>query len=589
MTWFRPRRTAPPARLSVVVPVFQVEDWLADCLDSILAAPDAAIEVVVVDDGSTDRSRRIAERVARRDARLRVVSQPNAGLSAARNTGVRHAAAPYLTFVDSDDLVEIGALLRAVDALDESGSDLALLLYAQLKGGRMEPPAPWIRAVHDPGPRTTSLAAEPRLTAQTTAWAKVYRRSFWDAAGLTFREGALFEDQDSTAVAYVAAGAIDVVPLLAYRYRVRPRSIMRRTDPDAVAQFFDAIGRALVTYAAVPGARAARASQVLSNDVPRMLRTLAETDDPAYRDALLVRVTTLLAEPGLDLADAPAEARVVYALLRAGRAADVPSFVARGGFDLASLRSDEVDGRPALAFPFTGDPDVPDTSRILSERQTPLDAMVLRARLDASGLRLTVAAWLRHVDGDDPTLRAWLVGPEDGEGGGTRQAFTVARSAETAGPRLRTTRRSNERSVWDLVLADPGPGRLEVEVTHHGRTRRAEVTRIDPAGSAAVPQAAGGLSLTGAEPWAVGRDPVSPWAGDLTDPAAVTIPAEPGESEVPGTVDQSLAVLLPWEADLPDRRAQLVLAGPRRLKVVVRPAAPLEELTVWGRRDHPRP
>src|SRR5690606_27905043 len=109
-----------------------------------------------------------------------------------------------------------------------------------------------------------------------------------------------------------------------------------------------------------------------------------------------------------DVTRAPAAARVVYALLRAGRRDDVERFVRQGGFDPASLRSDAVDGQPALVFPFTGDPQVPDSARVLSERETPMDAMVLRAGVDDTGLTLTVAAWLRHVDGGRPTCRAWL-------------------------------------------------------------------------------------------------------------------------------------------------------------------------------------
>ncbi|GFM97466.1 hypothetical protein Sfulv_22770 [Streptomyces fulvorobeus] len=76
--------------LSVVVPVHNVEEWLEQCLRSLAEQSLEAIEVVLVDDGSTDESRRIAEEFAARDGRFRCVHQPNAGLSAARNAGVRH-------------------------------------------------------------------------------------------------------------------------------------------------------------------------------------------------------------------------------------------------------------------------------------------------------------------------------------------------------------------------------------------------------------------------------------------------------------------------------------------------------------------
>ncbi|GAA3542134.1 hypothetical protein AFL01nite_09310 [Aeromicrobium flavum] len=580
------RRAAPEPLLSVVVPVYAVEQYLAACLDSILDAP-LAMEVIVVDDGSPDGSARIARKYARRDPRVRVVTRPNGGLSAARTTGVEHATAPYLTFVDSDDLIDPYGFTSAVAALERTGSDYALLPYRQFRDPASPiPTPPWVESLYEDETRTLVAHDHPELLAQATAWSKVYRRSFWDEAGLEFREGVLYEDQEVTARAFVAAGRVDLVPLPTYRWRIRPGSITREATERSLGAFFDAIALSLDALDPVPGARAARATQVLSNDVPRYLRTLAKVGDEGYRERLFRGALDLLAEPGVDLSQAPAEARVVYALLNAGRSSDVSVFVDQGGFDLPSLRSDEVDGRPALVFPFTGDPDVPDEARILSERQTPVDATVLRARLDDDGLRLTVAAWLRHVDGGRPTCRAWLRDLT-----GWEREFTVAPAEELIGHRVRTTRRSNEDSVWDLTLElpdldDVDCSELVVEVTHGGRVRRGRVTRIDPGGSAAVPQQAGSAGLTGAEPWELDCVEVKPWKGDLVDPASVEIPAEVGEHEVPGLLDQSLALQLPWDFELDDRQGYLALAGPRRLKVVVQPKVPREQLAFWWRRDH---
>ena len=92
-------------RISVVVPVFDVEAYLAACLQSIARQSERDLEVIVVDDGSSDASRAIAERFAERDPRFRVVAQPNGGLGSARNTGVAHAGGEFLAFVDGDDVV----------------------------------------------------------------------------------------------------------------------------------------------------------------------------------------------------------------------------------------------------------------------------------------------------------------------------------------------------------------------------------------------------------------------------------------------------------------------------------------------------
>ena len=94
-------------RLSVIVPIYNVERYLPACLDSLAAQTFRDIEVLMVDDGSPDGSAAIAEAYADRDERFKLIRKENAGLGAARNTGIQHVSdeSEYLTFVDSDDLV----------------------------------------------------------------------------------------------------------------------------------------------------------------------------------------------------------------------------------------------------------------------------------------------------------------------------------------------------------------------------------------------------------------------------------------------------------------------------------------------------
>ena len=92
-------------RLSIVIPVYRVEQTLERCLESILRQPPADCEVILVDDGSPDACPRLCDEWAERDPHIRVAHQANAGLSAARNTGIKMATGDYITFVDSDDFV----------------------------------------------------------------------------------------------------------------------------------------------------------------------------------------------------------------------------------------------------------------------------------------------------------------------------------------------------------------------------------------------------------------------------------------------------------------------------------------------------
>ncbi len=93
-------------KISVIVPAYNVESYLADCLDSILNQTYPNIEVIVIDDGSPDRSGEIAENYKQKDRRIKVIHQENGGLSVARNSGLDNATGEFVCFIDSDDWIE---------------------------------------------------------------------------------------------------------------------------------------------------------------------------------------------------------------------------------------------------------------------------------------------------------------------------------------------------------------------------------------------------------------------------------------------------------------------------------------------------
>ncbi|MDX6663914.1 MAG: CDP-glycerol glycerophosphotransferase, partial [Solirubrobacteraceae bacterium] len=113
------------ARISVVVPVYNVEEYLRECLQSVADQSFKDLEVVMVDDGSTDSSPAIAQEFAGRDERFRVVTQANGGLGNARNNGAAIATGEFLNFLDSDDVLPRHAIRMLVRSLDKTGSDFA--------------------------------------------------------------------------------------------------------------------------------------------------------------------------------------------------------------------------------------------------------------------------------------------------------------------------------------------------------------------------------------------------------------------------------------------------------------------------------
>ena len=108
-------------KISVIVPVYNVKLYLHKCVDSILNQTYQNIEVLLIDDGSTDGSSDICDSYTEKDSRIKVVHKKNGGLSSARNTGLDMATGEYILFVDSDDYIDIEMIRRLYDALVKTG------------------------------------------------------------------------------------------------------------------------------------------------------------------------------------------------------------------------------------------------------------------------------------------------------------------------------------------------------------------------------------------------------------------------------------------------------------------------------------
>jgi CDP-glycerol glycerophosphotransferase len=223
----RIRRRGTPL-VSVVVPAYDVAAYLPACLDSVLAQTHRALEVVVVDDGSPDDSAAIAERYAERDPRVRLLRQANRGLGGARNAGAALATGDFLAFLDADDELPREAIARLVRAAGP-GVDLVVGNVVRFGdtgpggaggAGGTEQRVPWMDRLHAERAEI-GIREHPELLGDVFAWNKLYRRSFWDAAGLSWPERVRYEDQPTTTAAYLAAGRIAVLPDVVYRWRVR--------------------------------------------------------------------------------------------------------------------------------------------------------------------------------------------------------------------------------------------------------------------------------------------------------------------------------------------------------------------------------
>jgi CDP-glycerol glycerophosphotransferase len=290
------------ARISVVVPVYNVAAYLEECLESIAQQTFTDLEVVMVDDGSTDESPQIAERFASRDPRFRLVEQANAGLGAARNTGTSHASGEFLVFADSDDVVPRHAYEFLVCALDETGSDFASGNVRRLTAHGTQR-ASFLARTFGRTRLRTHITRFPRLLADRTAWNKLFRRSFWDRHGLRFPVGVYYEDTPVTIPAHYLARSVDVIEQTVYLWRVREGSDLsitqRRTETktlrDRVAAV-DHVGRFLAEQGFALS-KAAYDRTVVGNDLRFFLEVLPSADEE-YR-----RLFLELANDYIDRAD----------------------------------------------------------------------------------------------------------------------------------------------------------------------------------------------------------------------------------------------------------------------------------------------
>lgn len=208
-------------KFSVIVPVYNVEAYLDDCLSSLQAQDFADFEVICVNDGSTDRSREILSEWAGKMPQIRVIDRVNGGLSAARNTGLETASGDYVVFVDSDDWVEPTMLSRLAE--EAHGEDMICFACRKSDSGVTDTLIP---EQNDGWSYYNRHALEHREVPFVCVWQRCYRREFLLENKLCFREGILHEDNEFTPRACLKSKRVKVIPNVLYNYRIRSGSIM---------------------------------------------------------------------------------------------------------------------------------------------------------------------------------------------------------------------------------------------------------------------------------------------------------------------------------------------------------------------------
>ena len=185
--------------ISVIVPVYRVEEYLERCVKSILSQTYENLEVILVDDGSPDQCPAICDACAEKDARVKVIHQENKGLSGARNAGIDAASGEYLAFVDSDDYVSPHFIEELYQLLQDTGCAIGQCRFSYVKGDGLVDEGDSAFCIYRGESLMEQLyGPEEKATCFVVAWNKLYRAELFKETGIRYPEGRIHEDEATT-------------------------------------------------------------------------------------------------------------------------------------------------------------------------------------------------------------------------------------------------------------------------------------------------------------------------------------------------------------------------------------------------------
>ena len=185
--------------ISVIVPVYRVEEYLERCVKSILSQTYKNLEVILVDDGSPDQCPAICDACTEKDARVKVIHQENKGLSGARNAGIDAASGEYLAFVDSDDYVSPHFIEELYQLLQDTGCAIGQCRFSYVKGNGLVEEGDSAFCIYRGESLMEQLyGPEEKATCFVVAWNKLYRAELFKETGIRYPEGRIHEDEATT-------------------------------------------------------------------------------------------------------------------------------------------------------------------------------------------------------------------------------------------------------------------------------------------------------------------------------------------------------------------------------------------------------
>lgn len=209
--------------ISIIIPVYKVEEYLDDCVQSVVNQTYKNLEIILVDDGSPDKCPQLCDEWAQKDSRIRVIHKPNGGLSSARNAGLDTVTGDYVSFVDSDDELPYNAIELMSEPLKQMSVDMLIGKY-KVVGKKRVLPLCLKDGTYMIKDQILSCYAMEKWDA--TACNKIYRYNFLKSNNLRFKEGLIHEDILWSFQIACLAHSLYVVNKETYIYKIRDNSIV---------------------------------------------------------------------------------------------------------------------------------------------------------------------------------------------------------------------------------------------------------------------------------------------------------------------------------------------------------------------------
>lgn len=331
--------------VSVIITAYKDPDNIGAAIASVRSQTLSAVEIIVVDDCSPDNTREVAESIAQDDPRISVHSTKanSGGPGGPRNVGLEHASAPYVTFLDSDDVLERHACFNLLTAAEQSGADLVVARTTRFEVARQRRFG-WHWRLYREIRFLETIEDDPEIAIDTIAVAKLYKKSFIDEHGLRFREDIHYEDLIFTSAVFTKARGIQVIPESVYQWNVYPVKIRKSitNQRDDIKNLRDrkiALKEVMqiADPAVVPRLHDRLQLKVIRHDARIYLNDVASGAFPAVAVDLLTELKPLFESvPRHIIDDLPVEDRLLVAAALARKVELVERMVnvARGEYDL---------------------------------------------------------------------------------------------------------------------------------------------------------------------------------------------------------------------------------------------------------------